>query len=116
MAQIIQRGKEWIRINTQNNSIECSKDGGRSWHIRFVNISGGKGIFVDLFDNGSEILACTSKGVFSSKDEGHSWQSRCTNNAFGEFIQLSYDGQVLIATTSKGLFCSKDGGRSWHHR
>ena len=116
MAQMIQRGKEWIRINTQNNSIECSKDGGRSWHIRFFNISGGKGIFVDLFDNGSEILACTSKGVFSSKDEGHSWQSRCTNNAFGEFIQLASDGQVLLATTSKGLYYSKDGGRSWHHR
>ena len=116
MAQMIQYGSEIIRINTQKNTIECSKDGGRSWHIRFFNISGGKGIFVDLFDNGSEILACTSKGVFSSKDDGHSWQSRCTNNAFGEFIQLSYDGQVLIATTSKGLYYSKDGGRSWHHR
>lgn len=34
MAQMIQRGKEWIRINTQNNSIECSKDGGRTWHHR----------------------------------------------------------------------------------
>ena len=30
MAQMIQRGKEWIRINTQNNTIECSKDGGRT--------------------------------------------------------------------------------------
>ena len=111
---MIQYGSELLRINTQNNTIECSKDGGRSWHIRFS--SECKGIFVDLFDNGTEILACTSKGVFSSKDDGHSWQSRCTNNAFGEFIQLSYDGQVLIATTSKGLYCSKDGGRSWHHR
>ena len=113
---MIQYGSEIIRINAQKNTIEYSKDGGHSWHIRFFNISGGKGIFVDLFDNGSEILACTSKGVFSSKDDGHSWQSRCTNNAFGDFKQLSYDGQVLIATTSKGLFYSKDGGRSWHHR
>ena len=66
MAQMIQHGSEIIRINTQKNTIEYSKDGGRSWHIRFFNISGGKGIFVDLFDNGSEILACTSKGVFGS--------------------------------------------------
>ena len=51
MAQMIQRGKEWIRINTQNNTIECSKDGGRSWHIRFS--SECKGIFTDLYDNGS---------------------------------------------------------------
>ena len=106
MAQMIQHGSEIIRINTQKNTIEYSKDGGRSWHIRFFNISGGKGIFVDLFDNGSEILACTSKGVFSSKDDGHSWHSRCTNSAFGEFRQLASDGQNLLATTSKGLFCS----------
>ena len=116
MAQMIQHGSEIIRINTQKNTIEYSKDGGRSWHIRFFNISGGKGIFVDLFDNGSEILACTSKGVFSSKDDGHSWHSRCTNSAFGEFRQLASDGQNLLATTSKGLFCSKDGGHSSHRK
>lgn len=116
MAQMIQHGSEIIRINTQKNTIEYSKDGGRSWHIRFFNISGGKGIFVDLFDNGSEILVCTSKGVFSSKDDGHSWHSRCTNSAFGEFRQLASDGQNLLATTSKGLFCSKDGGHSWHRK
>ena len=116
MAQMIQHGSEIIRINTQKNTIEYSKDGGRSWHIRFFNISGGKGIFVDLFDNGSELLACTSKGVFSSKDDGHSWHSRCTNSAFGEFRQLASDGQNLLATTSKGLFCSKDGGHSWHRK
>lgn len=34
MAQTIQRGKEWIRINTQKNDIEYSKDGGRTWHHR----------------------------------------------------------------------------------
>ena len=116
MAQMIQHGSEIIRINTQKNTIEYSKDGGRSWHIRFFNISGGKGIFVDLFDNGSEILACTSKGVFSSKEAGHRWHSRCTNSAFGEFRQLASDGQNLLATTSKGLFCSKDGGHSWHRK
>lgn len=114
MAQIIQRGKELLRINTHNNTIECSKDGGHSWHSRFT--SSFAGIFVDLFDNSSEILGCTSKGIFASKDDGHSWQSRCTNNAFGTFIQLASDGQNILATTSKGLYCSKDGGHSWHRR
>ena len=114
MAQIIQRGKELLRINTQKNIIECSKDGGRSWHNRFTSDFPGR--FVDLFDNGSEILGCTSKGIFASKDDGHSWQSRCTNNAFGTFIQLAADGQNILATTSKGLYCSKDGGHNWHRR
>lgn len=114
MAQIIQRGSELIRINTQKNTIESSKDGGRSWHTRFS--SDCKGTFVDLFDNGTEILVCTSKGIYSSKDDGHSWHSRCTNSAFGEFLQLASDGKSLLATTSKGLYISKDDGHSWHHR
>ena len=111
---MIQRGKELLRINTQKNTIESSKDGGRSWHIRFA--SSIAGCFVDLFDNGSEILSCTSRGIYVSKDEGHSWHSRCTSSMFGSFAQLASDGQNLIAQTSKGLFYSKDGGRSWHRR
>ena len=114
MAQMIQRGKELLRINTQKNIIESSKDGGRSWHNRFTG--GFAGSFIDLFDYGSEILGCTSKGIYVSKDEGHSWYTRCTNNAFGTFIQLASDGRNLLATTSKELYCSKDGGRSWHRR
>ena len=34
MAQMIQRGYELIRINTLKNTIEYSKNGGRSWHHR----------------------------------------------------------------------------------
>ena len=34
MAQMIQRGSELLRINTQKNDIEYSKDGGRTWHHR----------------------------------------------------------------------------------
>lgn len=112
MAQIIQYGSELIRINTQKNTIESSKDGGRSWHNRFT--SSLAGCFNDLFDNDTEILACTSKGIFASTDEGHSWHNRCTNSAFGEFLQLSTNGKYLLATTSKGLYSSKDDGHSWH--
>ena len=34
MAQMIQYGSEIIRINIQKNTIEYSKDGGRTWHHR----------------------------------------------------------------------------------
>ena len=34
MAQMVQYGSEIIRINTQKNTIEYSKDGGCSWHHR----------------------------------------------------------------------------------
>lgn len=114
MAQMIQRGKELIRINTQKNSIEYSTNAGRSWHSRFSSSSAG--IFLDLFDFGSEILSCTSKGIFYSTNEGRSWHGRYTSSSCGSFLQLSSDGQNILATTSKGLYYSNNGGRSWHRR
>ena len=114
MAQMIQRGKELIRINTPKNVLEYSTDGGRCWHRRFSG--GNTGQFVDLFDYGSEILSCTSKGLYYSKDDGRSWHGRYLSSSYGSFLQLSSDGQNILATTSKGLYYSKDGGRSWHRR
>lgn len=114
MAQMIQRGNELIRINTQKNIIEYSTNSGRSWHTRFSGSNTGN--FLDLFDYGSEILSCTSKGVFYTTNEGRSWHSRCTNSSYGSFLQLSSDGQNILATTSMGLYYSNNGGRSWHRR
>ena len=114
MAQMIQRGSELIRINTQKNTIEYSKDGGRNWHSRCLGSNAG--IYVDLFNLGAEILACTSKGMYYSKDDGRTWHSRYTSSSYGSFIQLASDGQNILATTSKGLYYSKDSGRTWHRR
>ena len=114
MAQIVQYGSELIRINTQKNTLESSKDGGRSWHRRYTGSNAGT--YVDLFSLESEILACTSKGVYYSKDEGRSWHSRYTGSTYGSFFQLASDGQNILATTSKGLYYSKDSGRTWHRR
>lgn len=114
MAQIIQSGKEIIRINPQKNSIEYSTDGGRNWHQRYIGSH--PGTFVDLVLFGSEVLACTSKGLYYSTDAGRNWHSRYISSYAGTFIQLMADGSTLLATTSKGLFYSKDSGRNWHKR
>jgi photosystem II stability/assembly factor-like uncharacterized protein len=114
MAQIIQRGSELLRINTQKNDIEYSKDGGRTWHRRYTGSNAGT--YVDLFNLEAEILACTSKGIYYSKDDGRTWHSRYTSSSYGSFIQLASDGQNILATTSKGLYYSKDSGRTWHRR
>lgn len=74
------------------------------------------GTFVDLLDYGSEILACTSKGVYYSNDDGRNWHSRFMGSSAGSFSQLMVDGGRVLATTSKGLFYSTDGGRNWHRR
>ena len=107
-------GNELIRINTQKNTIEYSTKDGRTWHSRYTgNIAG---TFIDLLDYGSEIIACSSKGIYYSTNKGLSWHSRYTGNSAGSFIQLAFDGRYLLATTSKGLYYSTNKGLSWLRR
>lgn len=114
MAQMIPCGKEIIRINPQKNSIEYSIDGGHNWHQRYTYSYAGT--FVDLVLFGTEVIACTSKGIYYSKDKGCNWHSRYVGNSFGTFLQLMADGGMLLATTSKGLYYSKDSGMNWHKK
>lgn len=75
MGQMIQKGKELIRINPSNKQkIEYSTNDGRSWYSRYTGSSCGD--FNDLTDNGKEILASTSKGLYYSTNEGRSWYKR----------------------------------------
>ncbi len=75
MGKLINRGKEIIRISPkQTNKIEYSTNNGQSWHTRFLGSSYGD--FKDLADNGKEILATTSKGLYYSTNEGKSWHKR----------------------------------------
>jgi hypothetical protein len=114
MAQMIIYGNELIRINTQKNSIEYSTNDGRTWHSRYTgNIAG---TFIDLLDYGSEIIACSSKGIYYSTSEGRLWMSRYTGSSCGEFRSLTDGGRELLANTSKGLYFSTSAGRSWMKR
>jgi hypothetical protein len=72
---MINRGKELIRISPKDSGkLEYSTSDGRSWSTRY---SGGScGDFEDLTDNGKEILATTSKGLYYSTNEGRSWSKR----------------------------------------
>ena len=75
MGQMINRGKEIIRINpSDKHKIEYSTNDCRSWHLRFTGLAYGD--FMDLTDNGKEILATTSKGLFYSTNDGRSWHKR----------------------------------------
>ena len=114
MPKIIQRGQGLIRINTQKNTIEFSVNSGRSWITRFNGT--GAGVFYDLLDYGSEILASTSKGIYVSMTDGQSWIPRYRGTDKGIFGQLASDGSNILANTSRGLFASTNGGRSWIRR
>jgi len=75
MSQMIKRGKEIIRICPSNQQkIEYSTSDGRSWITRYS--SSACGDFSDLTDNGKEILAMTSKGLYYSTSDGRSWNKR----------------------------------------
>ncbi len=75
MAQMIVRGKEMIRINpTKKTKIEYSNNQGRSWIG--CSLTSIYGEFLDLTDNGKEILGTTSKGLYYSTSEGRGWIKR----------------------------------------
>ena len=114
MPQIVNLGRELVRINVQKNSVEYSQNGGRSWVTRCSNAS--YGTFRDLLVYGNELLACTSKGVYVSTNDGRSFAPRCTNSSYGEFLNLQESGSELLANTTKGLYYSRNGGRSWVRR
>ena len=65
MSQMINRGKELIRISSKDDKkLEYSTNDGRSWLIRYLG-SSIQGAFQELTDNGKEILATTEKGLFT---------------------------------------------------
>ena len=111
-SQLINTGSELLRINTAKNSIEYSSNGGRSWVTRCSN-STSYGTFISLLPYGREILACTSKGLYASQNQGRSFSPRCTNTSYGDFLSLMQNGNELLANTSKGLYYSRNEGRSW---
>lgn len=75
MGTMINRGKELIRICPGNSQkIEYSTNGGSSWNHRFQGSSYGD--FLELTENGNEILGTTSKGLYYSTNGGSSWNKR----------------------------------------
>ena len=76
MSQIINRGKELIRISPKDPKVlEYSTNDGRTWGRRCMTMS-NQGNFEDLTDNVKEILATCEKGLFYSTNEGRTWRKR----------------------------------------
>ncbi len=114
MPQMINTGKELIRINPAKNTIEYSTTQGRSWVTRYTGTNCGT--FRDLLPYGAEIIAATSKGIYYSTNEGRGWVSRYTGTSCGNFLTLMDGGRELLAQTSNGLYYSTNSGRGWVRR
>ena len=111
MPQMIDLGKEMLRINPQTNAIEYSRDS-RNWSRRCS--SSAHGTFKDLCLYGAYVYAVTSKGVYYSRDNGLNWSGKCVGRpSYGEFQTIMARGTELYAQTTKGLYVSKDNGLNW---
>jgi hypothetical protein len=79
MPQMINYGDELIRISPKDSKkLEYSKNNGLSWNQRCAG-SSSYGKFIDLMDNGKELLATTEKGLYFSTNKGLSWNVRKRN-------------------------------------
>ena len=113
MSQMIDLGKEMLRINPQTNAIERSRDG-RNWTRRCTSSS--HGTFKDLCLLGSDVYAVTSKGIYYSRDNGTNWRQKSANRSYGEFQTITAAGTELYAQTTKGVYVSKDNGSNWRRK
>lgn len=75
MGMIVTHQDELLKINTQKNCIEYSRNEGKSWHHQ-GDINKDFGEFMDLMDNGKELLGTTTKGLYYSKNKGKSWHKK----------------------------------------
>ncbi len=66
----------------------------------------------DVDVSGSTWYAATANGIFSSADQGATWEG---GPVLGqkEFRQVMAAGPMVIATQRKALSVSQDGGKSW---
>ena len=76
MPQLIVKDGEMIRISPKNKRrLEVSTNNGGSWMTRCAGAA-NTGEFLDLVDNGTELIATTENGLFSSTNNGESWIRR----------------------------------------
>ncbi len=74
MPLMIIREKELLRISPiDSRNLEYSNNNGTSWRLRYIGSKYFIGYFVDITDNGFELLAQTSRGFFCSYNDGSIW-------------------------------------------
>ena len=62
-----------------------------------------------------EIILCSDKGIYVSKNSGKAWVKR--NSSERNFVDIQDMGSELVAITSDGhVYASSSGGFSWFKR
>lgn len=69
MGMIVTHQDLLLRINTEKNCVEYSKNNGKTWNKQ-GSVGSNAGDLLDLMDSGTELLATTTKGLYYSKNKG----------------------------------------------
>ena len=113
MSLLIFDWSEMIRYNPSTSSIEASNSKGFSWSMRCRCSDMGTVRAMTLHKG--EIILCSDKGIYISKNSGMSWSKRSSSER--NFVDIQDMGNELIATTSDGhVYASSSGGFSWFKR
>ena len=62
---------------------------------------------------GNMYVATYTHGVYSSSDEGQSWESRSAGLTQSEVYALWSRNDILLAGTKNGIFMTRNGGDGW---
>ena len=105
MPQMINYDGELIRISPKDSKkLEYSKNNGLSWNQRCTG-SSSYGKFIDLIDNGKELLATTEKGLYFSTNKELSWNVRKRNSDVRELMDGAENAIILSGKATGSNRC-----------
>ena len=75
-----------------------------------LRVMDGRVYGLDL--SGDAWLACTAGGLFTSRDNGATWQGGPVMGVVG-YLSVTAHGAVMAAARQDGVVLSRDGGQTW---
>ena len=111
MSLMVLNGQEMVRYNPTANTIEYSNRG-TTWFKR-CNCS-GMGTIRALTMHKGEILLCSDRGVYFSKNGGCTWFMRDPTDK--EFTDIQSMGNEVMGITSDGRVYVSSNGFCWFRR
>jgi photosystem II stability/assembly factor-like uncharacterized protein len=94
-----------------------SYDGGGRWERTGLGVGAGFSRITYGAASTTTLYACGGDGLWSSADDGRTWQATVDGEGVMAFAQHPTDPDILyISKWDEGIFRSGDGGQTWESR